>query len=445
VNPFHDRIEAAHELARDLLFLKTEDPIVLGIANPGVVVAEIVAQAINAPLDVMLIDRIAAPDDPTRIVGAVDEHGRTTSILPRARWQEGIGLEIIEPARKIYQSIRHRRARLRAVLPELDVTHRTVVIVDHGITTGAKMLAAVTSLIDRDARKIVAAAPVAEEGITNRLREIADLLVVPRRLPALDLVADAYENFPEIPDDHVQGLVERWVRARPYQRQGVTTLAMKLHNDLGHMLAAEIDLPPGCTRGTGPYPAVIFAHGFESDSRSHRTLILSRRLAKRGIIGVRIDFTGHGQSEGSHEAATTERMYNDLKILLQTTRSLDEVDNDRIGVVGSGSGSTLALKLAADERALKALVIRGPMRGTEIGDAMLVASPTLMIYGGEETWFDEKLNEKRHQLPDVHRNLMIPHATRIFNDSVSLDVLTSASLDWLTDHLAPGATPIRSA
>ena len=72
---FKNRSDAAMELAQHLAFLKDEKPIVLGLANGGVPLAEVIARQLGAPLDILLIEKLFAPNVPNQVVGAVDEHG----------------------------------------------------------------------------------------------------------------------------------------------------------------------------------------------------------------------------------------------------------------------------------------------------------------------------------------------------------------------------------
>src|SRR5689334_13127041 len=83
---FKNRIEAANELAQHLAYLKSEKPIVLGMANGGVPIADVIAHQLEAPMDVLLIERLSAPGAPNQSVGAVDEHGRISMIQSTARW-----------------------------------------------------------------------------------------------------------------------------------------------------------------------------------------------------------------------------------------------------------------------------------------------------------------------------------------------------------------------
>ena len=148
---FHNRREAAHELARHLSFLKSEDPIVLGLVSGGVPIAEIIAQALEAALDVLIIERLSAPKNPDHVVGAVDEHGRISMIKSTARWHQLTSQQMIAPAREVFRQLQRRRSRIRAILPEMDVRDRTVIIVGQGVATGAKMLGAIASVRDRGA------------------------------------------------------------------------------------------------------------------------------------------------------------------------------------------------------------------------------------------------------------------------------------------------------
>src|SRR4029450_9797152 len=137
---FKNRIDAANELAQHLAFLKEEKPIVLGLANGGVPIAEVIAKSLDAPLDVLLIEKLYAPHSPGQVVGAVDEHGRISMIQATARWHHVTSQQMVEPAREAFRLLQTRQARVRSILPEVDVRGRPVVVVGQGVATGAKML-----------------------------------------------------------------------------------------------------------------------------------------------------------------------------------------------------------------------------------------------------------------------------------------------------------------
>ena len=432
---FKNRTEAAKELAQHLTFLGDDRPIVLGLANGGVPIAEVIARHLEAPLDVLLIEKLTAPNLPGQVVGAVDEHGRISMIQSTARWHHVTSQQMVEPAREAFRQLQVRQARVRAIMPELDVRGRAVIIVGQGVATGAKMLGAIAAMKDRGASKVIAAAPAGTDRATWQLHEIADVVVIPHRPAKFKGIEHFYEDFGDVTDDMIVRLIERWVSDRPSPLHGITTIPMRLINARGLTLMCEIDLPPGATRGSGPYPAVIFAHGFESDGRSPRSITISRRLAKQNIVGVRMDFTGHGRSAGAAADATDLQMLSDVHIVFQNVAGLAEVDARRIGLVGSGTGGMIALHYAAQVPAVHALVIRGPVCGRETIAARQVKAPTLLIHAESDTALFDAVQTLDRELAAPHQLLRVPNSNRLFSDPISMELMASATVDWLVDHL----------
>ena len=82
------------------------------------------------------------------------------------------------------------------------------------------------------------------------------------------------------------------------------------------------------------------------------------------------------------------------------------------------------------------MVIRGPVCGEEIEAAHHVKAPTLLIHAQRDTALSESVHALDQQLASPHQLLQIPDASRLFNDPISLELMVSASVDWLVDHLA---------
>lgn len=437
---FKNRLEAAQELAQHLAYLKQEKPIVMGLAPGGVPVADVVARALDAPMDVIIIEKLYAPGTPNQVVGAVDEHGRISMIQSTARWHHLTSQQMVEPARLAFRELQKIQGRVRSLLPEAEVRGRTVIIVGQGVATGAKMLGAIASLRDRGVSKIVAAAPAGTSQATWQLHENADVVVIPHRPAKFRDIKAFYEEFTEVTPDDLMAIVDRWVKERPGADSGIKTIVTKLASTRGHALFAEIDMPPGARRGSGPYPVVVFAHGNESSAKSTRNVTITRRLAKRNVIGVRLDFTGHGRSEGTPADATDEQMMADLHAVMRAVVQLSEVDPQRVGVVGSGNGGLIALHYAAQVHDLKALIIRGAVCGRETVAARMIKAPALIIHAEQDTALLDAAQTLDRELSAPHELLRIANCNRLFNDPISLELMVNASVDWLVDHLMiPGS------
>jgi predicted phosphoribosyltransferase len=73
--PFEDRAEAGRLLASRLDEYKGQHPLVLAIPRGAVPMAKIVADALGADLDVVLVRKLRAPYNPELAIGSIDETG----------------------------------------------------------------------------------------------------------------------------------------------------------------------------------------------------------------------------------------------------------------------------------------------------------------------------------------------------------------------------------
>lgn len=100
--------------------------------------------------------------------------------------------------------------------------------------------------------------------------------------------------------------------------------------------------------GQGPFPAVLWLHGFGGSRVEARRLFVegARRLAGRGIASLRIDFRGCGESDGDFEGTTIASMVADARAALDTLARHEAVDANRVAVVGFSLGATIASQLS---------------------------------------------------------------------------------------------------
>src|SRR5450759_4698017 len=72
---FADRVDAGRQLAARLGYLHGQDVVVLGLPRGGVPVAFEVAEALDAPLDVIVVRKLGVPFQPELAMGAIGEGG----------------------------------------------------------------------------------------------------------------------------------------------------------------------------------------------------------------------------------------------------------------------------------------------------------------------------------------------------------------------------------
>lgn len=205
---FQDRRDAGLQLAARLQAEALQDPVVLALPRGGVPVAFEIAGAIGAPLDVLVVRKVGAPQHPEYGIGAIAEGGFTVRDDAAMR-MVGVSAERFEQLAENERHELERRVLLYRgdrALPNL--TDRDVVLVDDGLATGVTAEAAIHAARGLDARRVVLAAPVSATDTATRLSVIADVvcLATPARFSA---VGEWYDDFGQTTDNEVLDLLRR--------------------------------------------------------------------------------------------------------------------------------------------------------------------------------------------------------------------------------------------
>jgi predicted phosphoribosyltransferase len=201
---FADRRVAGRELAKALEGqLPPGHLIVLGLPRGGVPVAEQVARALGAPLDVLPVRKVGLPSQPELAIGAIAA-SKIVVHEPQALQYSGVSTAEFERLAQRERAELARREQLyRHGFGPLSLIARDVVLVDDGIATGATMMAAVRAARAMNANSITVAAPVASPEAVERLRAEVDRLVI-LETPAMFLaVGEWYLRFEPTSDEEV--------------------------------------------------------------------------------------------------------------------------------------------------------------------------------------------------------------------------------------------------
>jgi len=204
---FASRGEAGRRLGRYLEEEGIQASLVLGLPRGGVVVAAEVADTLQLPLGVLIVRKIGHPSHREFAVGALAENGVVVldeaviahNPLLRAELDEVIAEE--KERLQAYQVKFHREG-----IPSL--ADKSVLLVDDGLATGATTEAAVLSVRQQRARKIIVTAPVGSTHAVERLARVADDVRVLLVDPDFDAVGRYYDVFSQTTDEEVLGLLE---------------------------------------------------------------------------------------------------------------------------------------------------------------------------------------------------------------------------------------------
>jgi predicted phosphoribosyltransferase len=200
---FADRRDAGRRLAGQLLPLAEEGPVVVALPRGGVPVADEVARALGAPLEILAVRKLGAPHNPEYGIGAIAEDG-TRVFDPEALAVLGIdNRALAEIVARESEELRRRVAAYRGDRPPLDLEGRTVIVVDDGVATGVTDTAALRSIGRHRPRRLVLAVPVAAPESVSRLRREADDVVCLLAPALLYGVGQWYRDFSQVSDDEV--------------------------------------------------------------------------------------------------------------------------------------------------------------------------------------------------------------------------------------------------
>ncbi|MBF6612718.1 MAG: dienelactone hydrolase family protein [Chloroflexi bacterium] len=447
---FANREDAGRQLAAKLEKYKGANGVVLALPRGGVPVGYQVARALRLPLDLYVVRKLGAPDQPELGVGAIapggviilDNNAIAALGITREQIEEVIGAERAEMER--------RTLAFRGALPPPDVHGKTVILVDDGLATGVTASAAIIALRKQEPARIVLAVPVCASATVAALRaQVDDLICVetPQHFAAVGLW---YANFEQTTDEEVVDLLER---SQPSRQGRTVTQGAQESSSLKWTLTASegatpvqraVQVPVGdisidgdLTIPSSASAVVLFAHGSGSSRFSSRNRAVARELQNAGFATLLIDLL---TAEEEIAEAQTRHLRFDISLLAERLvyamswlRSEESTAALPIGLFGASTGAAAALVAAAarpDD--VKAIVSRGGRPDLAGKHLSQVAAPTLLIVGGEDTQVIELNKQAFAELPAVKEMAIVPGATHLFEELGALEQVSRLAVEWFS-------------
>jgi erythromycin esterase-like protein/predicted phosphoribosyltransferase len=210
VVPFHDRRDAGRQLGRRLReYAGRPDVVVLGLARGGLPVAFEVAQALDLPLDVVLVRKLGVPGQEELAMGAIASGGaRVLNDELMSQWTiPDADVRRVE-ARERRELERRERLYRGGRLP-IPLEGRTVLLIDDGLATGSTMRAAAIYARKSGANRVVAAAPVAAPEVCARLTPEVDAAICLAEPNPFWAVGIWFDDFRPTSDEEVRVLLQK--------------------------------------------------------------------------------------------------------------------------------------------------------------------------------------------------------------------------------------------
>ena len=207
--PLADREEAGDHLARILSARTFQNPVVYALPRGGVPVARRIADALNAPLDILMVRKIGVPFQPELAAASVVD-GEHADIVTNDAVMQAVGLDmkrIRELAEPELREIERRRSTYLPGRAPIRAERRTAILVDDGIATGASMKAAILAVRRRKPAKIIVAVPVAPPDTLHEVGEMVDEVIALAAPERFGSVGNFYRDFHQLTDQEVIDLL----------------------------------------------------------------------------------------------------------------------------------------------------------------------------------------------------------------------------------------------
>ena len=205
---YKNRHDAGRTLAQNLTACQCdEDTLVLGLPRGGVVVAYEVALLLQIPLDVLIVRKIPAPNQPELAIGAIAAGGArilNDQLIAQYELSEEKIQRIIEVE---LDQLDRRRTLYMKDRPHPNLKNQHIIIVDDGLATGATMKVAVQTVQTQSPRKITIAIPVAPPETIRQLNPIVDQVICPLQPQNFSAVGQFYQNFTQTTDEEVMKIL----------------------------------------------------------------------------------------------------------------------------------------------------------------------------------------------------------------------------------------------
>lgn len=435
---FRDRQDAGRKLAQYLGHLRGAELVVLGLPRGGVPVAREVAQALMAPLDVIVVRKLGVPYQPEVAMGAIGEGGilvLNPDVIRMAGVEESELAAVLERERAELE----RRAKIfRGDRPPIRLKGRTALIVDDGLATGSTARAAAQVARAQGATRVIVAAPVAPAEVFERLRDDADEVVVPWRPRHFAAIGEAYLDFSQVADSQVLDLLENYAVV-PFPPpttvvQPARKEALAVRRTV-EVVAGSLRLPGHLTIPAEAEGVVIFAHGSGSSRHSPRNQMVAETLNDAGLATLLFDLLTPSEASDRAYVFDIELLAERLVGATKWLASQAGTFKYPIGFFGASTGAAAALWAAADLGSdIHAVVSRGgrpDLAGPKLAE---VSAATLLIVGGDDQIVLELNRQAQASLQCEHRLTVVPGATHLFEEPGALDVVARLARDWFKAH-----------
>lgn len=180
---------------------------------------------------------------------------------------------------------------------------------------------------------------------------------------------------------------------------------------------------------------VLFAHGSGSSRHSPRNNYVANILNTNGLATLLMDLLTPQEDRNYATRFDIELLTERLVTATAWVKQSSKTAGLPIGYFGASTGAASALKAAVKEPSAAAVVSRGGRPDLAASDLSKVASPVLLLVGGEDHGVIELNQEALAKLRCTKEIIIVSAATHLFEEPGTLEQVAKHAAEWFIKYL----------
>jgi len=214
---FKDRKEASEQLLESMDLDKFDyiKPIVIGVSEGGVYVANQLALRLNCMMDILLTEPIKAPNNEDVTIAMISE---TKEVVMNKSLIDAFDINedfVYTTAQQMYdEKVVSYVYRYRKGEELLSLDGKDVILVDECIESGLTMMASLKSVIERGAKNVYIATPILDKMVYDKLLTVCDGVFCPHIIEHYISVEYYFDKFDDISYEEIVDMMEFYAKKR---------------------------------------------------------------------------------------------------------------------------------------------------------------------------------------------------------------------------------------
>lgn len=187
----------------------------------------------------------------------------------------------------------------------------------------------------------------------------------------------------------------------------------------------------------GAQGIVAFAHGSGSGRLSPRNNHVAAALRQAGLATFLLDLLTPDEERDRRNVFDIDLLAGRLVLATRWLRQRRETSQLTVGYFGASTGAAAALRAAAAEPDVAAVVSRGGRPDLALEVLPAVRAPTLLLVGSRDGPVIGMNEQAYHALRAEKRLVIVEGAGHLFEEPGTLDEVVRHATQWFLDHLNP--------